>query len=48
MYVCVLRTFLRGTLKMCRYNILENRISLYMSGAYISIVNKALIDKLCL
>ena len=48
MYVCVLRTYLRGTFKKCRYNILDNRIRLYMSGAYISIINKALIDILCL
>ena len=48
MYVCVLRTYLRGTFKICRYNILNNRIRLYMSGAYISIVNKALIDILCI
>ena len=33
---------------MCRYNILDNRIRLYMPGAYISIVNKALIDILCI
>ena len=48
MYVCVLRTYLRGTFKKCHYNILDNRIRLYMSGACISIINKALIDILCL